>query len=232
MQTKALIESKLGKVVYKVQSPDILDMDRYKEIVKVFETLETKLNKPLVFNVHLDYMTMDALRSIDVEALSNIIGTKLFYLINDIVIRKNLYDSKVISDSYLSISRFKQLKEYYTDNEDFVLECFTKGYSSLPLFEVLYQNKKSSILLDEIYSTLRSKQTNLLKRKLACNLVVDLENELFFTRSDKTKEDIYYKVGKINKYLNELDDNDIMSLSNITIDNVYFLIESKFINAM
>jgi hypothetical protein len=228
-----LVKSKSGKVTYMVanQNTHIFDYPRYSNIFNELDKIENCLEKPLNFNVKIDFITMDAISSSftnsEITHIFNIIGNRIFELLNDISSKKSLYDSEFIANTYFSDKTLKELKEYYDNNHEFVLKSFEKGYSTLPVFTVL-QTNSSSIMLDKIYSTIRDENSSSFKRDLAFNLVAESDNVLHLTTSDRAKEDYYYHLLIVNKFFNELTEKDVNSLSNITIDSLYNFISEKY----
>lgn len=196
----------------------------YKEIFDELSSIEKKLDKPLDFDVQLDYIVLNSFKesftSDELKTLADTIGIRIFEFINDLSLRKNIYETKSISDKYLYNDTLKQLKEYYETNHELILDCFKKGYSSLPLYDVLYDSKYHNSLLSEIYKVLENPELCKRKKELTYGLIIYVENELHLIQSEKLRDEFYYEMRLINKNYNKILQEDICSLSDISIEKL------------
>lgn len=228
-----IVKSKKGNVSYLVMKPNdnILENIAYKEIFEVLNSIESKLEKPLDFPVHLDYITLNSFKESftceELQTLKDTIGTKIFYFINDLSHKKNIYDTKYVSDNYLYNDKLKNLKEFYTNHKNLVEDCFARGYSSLPLFDAIYNNDKVNSTIKEIYDVLNDELLSDEKRQLTYGLIIYVENVLPFIQSEKAKEDFYFMIRQINNNYNKILESDICNESNLTIESLYDIVKSN-----
>ena len=110
------MNSKNGKITYDVThvGKDIFDNKKYQPLFDILNGLEKDLEKPLEFTIALDYMTLETfmhlLKDTDYKKLISILGTKLYYLVNDIALKKSLDNPDVIADNYFYIKKITSLK--------------------------------------------------------------------------------------------------------------------------
>lgn len=227
-----LVKSKTEKVTYIVTkaSRDMFTNKKYESFFNMLEKLEKKLTRPLDFNVPLNYITLGAFvyyfDESDLKKIAHNIDIRIFEFLTDISLRKNLHDSKQIADKYLYGSVLHDLKKFYDCNYKFILECFSKKYSSLPLFDMLHQKDKPNSILSNIYQYSKFENNSSLK-SLAYRLIVELENDEYSLQSESAREDLYYEIHFINKNFNKLTNEDVKCIKNITIENVFLFIQSK-----
>ena len=232
-----LLNSKKGKVTYKVtkQISDIFSTKRYEPIFKLLSIIENELTEPLPFTVELDYITLEGIKRCGDEEkgyinIKKFIGTRIFELINDLSIRKTTITAEKILDNYLGINDLKNLKEYYEKYHDIVMDCFSKNYTSLSIYDVIYRKKYSAKYLDNIYAAIKNTDTDKysnLRREYACMLLVEYLSEMSIHASERTREEIAYQIGKINLGFNKLDVDTLASIPRdrrLIIDHVYNLL--------
>ena len=204
-----LVKSKTEKVTYIVTkaSRDMFTNKKYESFFNMLEKLEEKLTRPLDFNVPLNYITLGAFvyyfDESDLKKIAHNIDIRIFEFLTDI-----------------------SLKKFYDCNYKFILECFSKKYSSLPLFDMLHQKDKPNSILSNIYQYSKFENNSSLK-SLAYRLIVELENDEYSLQSESAREDLYYEIHFINKNFNKLTNEDVKCIKNITIENVFLFIQSK-----
>ena len=228
-----IVKSKTGKVDYLVMKPNdnILENVAYKKIFDVLNSIENNLEKPLNFTVHLEYITLisfnESFTHEELQTLKDTIGTKIFYFINDITHKKNVYKTEYIADKYLYNDKLKDLKEFYTIHKDLVEDCFARGYSSLPLFDAIYGNERVNSVIKEIYDTLKDTSLSNEKMQLTYGLIIYVENVLPFIQSEKKREDFYFMIREINNNYNKVLKSNICNESNITIESLYDIVKQS-----
>ena len=230
-----IVYSKKGKVAYIAtwNSKHIFSMKRYNDVFLLLNSLEDKLETPLDFNVSVDFMTMESIMEFlkynTANSLKDTIGIRLFELINDLTVQRKALSTKHIVDQYLSISELKKLKAYYDKYNKKVKEYFNRNYSSLPLYNVLYNKEKQSSLTSNIIDAITNENYSSNKKALACDLIVELGNKDYYFMSDKTKEELGYKMYYINKSFTKINDNDIKKLkpNKLNIDYLYSILVNQ-----
>ncbi len=227
-----IVHSAKGKVNYIAsrENMHIFKTQRYTNIFKLLDSLEDTLNNPLKFLVSVDFMTMEAFMEFleynDIDLLKKSIGTRIFELVNDLSVQRKSLSSKHIVDEYLNVYNLNQLKEFYDTYNEKVLEYFNKNYSSLPLYKALYDKERESTLTSNITKCIKDNSSSDLKKNLACDLLVELGNKSYYYMSDKTIEELSYKIYYINKFFDKIKDEDISLLSNLDIDNLYLILNN------
>lgn len=232
-----LLKSKKGMVTYKVtkQISDIFNTKRYEPIFKLLSIIENELTEPLPFTVELDYITLEGIKRCGDEEkgyinLKKFIGARIFELINDLSIRKTTISAEKIQDNYLGINDLKNLKEYYEKYHDIVMDCFSKNYTSLSIYDVIYRKKYSAKFLDNIYDAIKTTnidEESTIKRDYACMLLVEYLSEMSIHASERTREELAYQMGKINKEFSKLNKDTLESIPRdrrLIIDHVYNLL--------
>ena len=226
------MNSKNGKITYDVthDGKEIFDNRKYQPLFDILNGLEKDLEKPLEFTIALDYMTLETfmhlLKDTDYKKLISILGTRLFYLVNDIALKKSLDNPDVIADYYFFMQKITSLKEFYDKNEELVIESFNKKFSSLPLFDLIYEGSDYS-LISSLYDQVKIQDDNA-KKKLACSLILELKNHVTTITSESTKEDFYYDVYYINTHFNKLTHEEAYELLGSNIEDVYCYMRTKF----
>ena len=107
-----------------------------------------------------------------------------------------------------------------------VIESFNKKFSSLPLFDLLYEGSDYS-LIASLYDQVKIQDDNA-KKKLACSLILELKNHVTTITSESTKEDFYYDVYYINTHFNKLTHEEAYELLGSNIEDVYCYMRTKF----
>lgn len=224
------------KVKYIVKEKNVLSLEKLGDIFALFNKEEQKLQSPLPFKVNLNTSLMFAFKNYfkidEIAKICDIMQDKIFFLLNDITLRRTLRSSRKIADEYLYTSKLEKLKQYYDKYENIVLNSFSKGYSSLFLFEVIYENLQVSPILGNIYKAAKSETVDGKEKTLACNLIINFENEILDAHSENSREYIYYHISKINSVFKELDISKLnpFNFSEI-IDFYYSLTEKKSVMA-
>ena len=227
-----IVHSAKGKVSYKAsrENMHIFDTKRYTNIFKLLDSLEDNLASPLNFLVSVDFMTMEAIMEFleynDINLLKKTVDTRLFELINDLSVQRKSLSSKHIVDEYLNVYNLNQLKEFYDTYNEKVVEYFNKNYSSLPLYKALYNKERENSLTSNITRCIKDNTSSTLKKNLACDLLVELGNKSYYYMSDKTIEELSYKAYYINKFFENIKDEDISLITYLDIDNIYLLLNN------
>lgn len=230
-------KTKKGCVTYKVtkQISDIFLTARYQPIFSLLNVLEDKLNEPLTFTVELDYITLEGFkRCFDgengYENLQKILGSRIFELLNDLSIRKTTISAEKIQDNYLGATDLQNLREYYDKYHDIVMDCFSKNYTSLCIYDVIYRNKCSARFLNNFYDAIRNKnndEESTIKREYASMLLVEYLAEMSGQSSERTREEMTYQMAKINTDFKKLDKDTLSSIPRdrrLIIDHVFNLL--------
>lgn len=211
------------KVNYKFgkERANLFDIPRYKDVFTFIKRMENNIEEKLPISVELDFITLEALKIYmdengDFSKLEQTLGINIFYLINDISLF-HITKARRIIDDYLNDTVIKDLNNYYNNNLDIVLSAYQKNCSSLYIFDILERDKKYS-LVNNIYDSIKEKDP--LKRNIASQLILDFESQQCKSISEKGKEELCYKISRINKVFNSIDYNDFKNI-NISIDNVY-----------
>lgn len=216
-----------NKVTYKIKKDNecVLHQDKYKNFLAMLEKAEQKLKSKLKFTVQINFLTLIAFDDYKTEeelnTLFDIMGIRIFELIQDISLRKDINKIDIIKSKYIYNSKLKQLREYYDKYNEIVLYSFLKNdYSSLPLFDALYSGVNYSSCINNICKIMKMKK-NTLKKKLACVIYNEFMNKNYLLGAEKEIENLYYKINIINDNINKLTNNDIKLLYDFSISSVY-----------
>ncbi|MBO5477458.1 MAG: hypothetical protein J6A15_06895 [Clostridia bacterium] len=230
-----LLESPKGKVTYKVskQISDVFESRNYQGFFRLLGLIENQLDEHLSFTVELDYITLEAFKRCCEQDkrgyinLKNRIGTRIFELLNDLSIRKTSISSEEILDKYLCNSDLDALKEYYEKYHDIVMDCFSKDYSTLCLYDIIYNGSTTAQFLDKLHVSIKDEDECIIKKDFACRLMIEYLTEMSAHASEKTREELSYQMSVINKNFDNLDCHTLSTISNemrLIIDRVYNLI--------
>lgn len=228
-----LLKTKSGKVTYQVSegNPHIFENSKYQEIFKQLKDAESKLVEPLDFSVGINFMILEALKThLSDEELNNIyesMGTGMFMLINDLSNRYTNLNPEEIADKYLSPSQIANFRDFYSKHYELVVETFKNGYSSIPLYEMLYNKKGFHDCITNIRKHIESNvnsETILPITKLVYKIVIEFENEIRRLTSEDEIEDLYYAIRDIDKNLDKITDEVIECLPNYSILAVHSLL--------
>ena len=211
------------KITYRAgkEVGNIFNISRYNDIFKLIKKMESNIKEKLPISVELNFITLEALKIYqeengDFSKLEEILGNNLFYLLNDISMY-NISKSSKIADTYLNDDALKKLNDFYNNNLDIVLFAYEKNCSSLYIFDIL-QSNKNYVLLNNLYNAIRGNES--LKKSIASKLILDFEALKKNSLSDKRKEELYYKMERINKKFNSIDFEKLKNIS-ISIDDVF-----------
>jgi len=232
-------ESKLGKVTYVMSksASTALTNKTYSNFFKFLESIEKELDENLSFYVSINYMTLEAFRYIETDSIDTLyenepysilkenVGKHIFALINDISLSKDTSKPRTLYDKYLYADELRKLNEFYANNNDMVMDCFSKNFSSLYLFDILYHPDRSDNFLTNITNIIKNKKACKRKRQLAYTLLLEYRNEYPTLISDRSKFDLVCKIYQIDKNMNKLNCTNIHQIKSYNIDNVYSLLE-------
>lgn len=227
-------KSQIGKVTYMVAhvSKDTLSKKRYDKFFNMLDELEKKLPSELEFCVPLDYMTIGAFvyyfDEKDLKEIAKIIDIRVFELLTDVYLRKNLHDTKKIADNYLDKSALEKLKEYYDKNHEFVLNSFSKGYSTLSIFDMLNTKYSVSYPISNLCECIRLNNLESPLSQLAAKLVIELDSDFHTFQSESAREDLFYEIYYINKNIYKLNNLDVERIHTVSISNVYDYIKRQY----
>lgn len=209
-------------------------LPRYKGIYKLFETFEEKLEEKIPFDISLNYIVLESLVSAfkdfenDEDAIkfftSNIKAKNFFYMINDLSGKTSYHSSDKIFNKFLSSAdTLRKLDSFYDEFIDIYEYSLRYGYSSLYLFEKVFDTKNSKEnFLDKIFNTI-NQEKNIPARHIACNVLNEFYNEV--KRPNLTEDSIdeyYHKMRKINEKWNDVLSKTEKNLC--SIDTLYYLV--------
>lgn len=228
-----LLKTKSGKVTYLVSegNPHIFENSKYEEIYKKLNDAENKLVEPLDFNVELNFITLEALKThLTCQELDDIyksMGTGIFMLVNDLSNKYLNLNPEEIADKYLTPSQIEKFKKFYSVHYDLVIESFKNGYSMIPLYDMLYNKKGFHGCQNNIKSYLNSHSvesdsspiTNWLYK-----IVVEFENEIHLITREDEIEELYYMMIAIDRNLDKL--QNVENLNDYTIGGIYSIISA------
>ncbi len=224
-----LLKTRSGKVTYLVSegNPHIFENSKYEKIFKQLRDAENELVEPLEFNVEINFITLEALRVFlsdeELDNIYNSMGIGIFMLLNDLSNKYTNYNPEEIADKYLSPSQITNFRDFYSKNYELVIESFKNGYSTLPLYDMLYNKKGFHGCQNNIktYITSSIKDEDLSPViKLVYKLIIEFENEICsITREDEI-EDMYYMMRDIDMNLEKLTLDSIKCLKNYSLYTV------------
>lgn len=222
-------KSENGKVTYKIVKDieAIFTREKYSKLFEYLDSQEEKLTDNLKFDVEIDYVTLESLleyyrRNGDFESIDKELGTNIFNLLTDISQGYYFYPVD-IADNFLNDNTLKKLNIFYSENEKFALYCHKNEYSSLIIFELKNKKRDIKYILRNIYNYIDDEDN--VKREIAQKIIAEYENLSYKNISDKSKEEIYYKMAKINKDIDKImkNPNEVNSNGDI-IETCYDII--------
>lgn len=230
-----LLKTRSGKVTYLVSegNPHIFENSKYKKIFEYLKDAENKLVEPLEFNVAINFITLEALKThLNENELDNIyesMGTGIFMLINDLSNKYINLDPEQIADKYLSPSQIANFRDFYSKNYDLVIKSFKNGYSTIPLYDMLYNKKKFYGCQNNIGNYIKSHSDNdsmSIITNLLYTIIIEFENEICSINREDEIEDIYYMMIAIDRNLDKITPESIRYLNNYTIENIHSIISA------
>lgn len=225
-----LLTTKSGKVTYLVSegNPHIFENSKYQKIFDQLKNAESKLVEPLEFSVAINFMTLEALKTHisddELDSIFKSMGTGMFMLINDLSNKYINLDSEEIADKYLSPNQIENFRAFYSKNYELAIETFKNGYSTIPLFDMLYNKKQFNGCQYNMKKYIETHSINSSITKLIYEILIEFENEIRFINSEDEIEDLYYAMRDIDKNIEKITLDVVDSLPNHSIAAVHSLL--------
>ena len=212
---------------------------RYKNLLDIFDYFEDMLDEPLGFDVKIDYVVLGAMfiaatplheleddrncKIVDVESTIEqfevLEPINFFRLISDLSVQNIAHNSEDIYDKYLrNVKILKCLNKFYNEYNDIFDSNLRSHYTSLYLFEAISNPDMSHPSLDNFFKHIHD--DNRQTRHFICRILNEFFNEKNrHNVSEKTQEDYWYNIYRINKKLDEiLNDNKIDKNKSLSVD--------------
>lgn len=214
----------------------VLNGNRYKNVFELFSLMENNLNEEIKCDIALSYISLETIVKVFTEIddkketfnffTKNITPRNFFYLINDIDTQQIYHSSDKIYQVFLSNSEeLRKLNEFYNEYQDFIENSFSHNLPSIYVFikkdELLDTNKYEYV--KNIGNALK-KDSDYKDKMLAFNII----NEYYSLKAntqlrDSAREDLFYKVIKINKNWDKIKKETNAQF--YSIDGIYSIIE-------
>lgn len=225
-----LLTTKSGKVTYLVSegNPHIFENSKYQKIFDQLKDAESKLVEPLEFSVAINFITLEALKThiaeSELDDIFKSMGTGMFMLINDLSNKYTNLDPEEIADRYLSPKQIENFKDFYSKNYDLAIETFKNGYSTIPLFDMLYNKKHFNGCQCNIKKYIETNSDDSPITKLIYEILIEFENEIRSINSEDEIEDLYYAIRDIDSNIDKITQDIVDILPNHSISAIHALL--------